>query len=393
MIVLDKELVQKVKWADDPDTYDIRLHALGKAYDNFIVINTDFDKWVLDYFDSSYESTKCVMWVRGDKWLAKKFNKTWTPDQGWEIIEVKIESIKTDHIIVEKNLDLPDLFDVPDFQIPIDDLDTEFVWYLDRNYFANDDVWVYKIRMCKHPFKTQNMGVVRPSIADRLDVIFISYDEENAEENWKKVLNIAPYAQRVHGVKGIFEAHKAAAELSQTDMFWVVDGDAEILPSWNFSFQPNIFNRDCVHVWNSVNPINGLTYGYGGVKLFPRKLVNSATTWKVDMTTSLGNKLKVIDSTSNLTAFNTSPFATWRSSFRECAKLSAGTINNHISEENKERLHAWMTIGANKRYGKYAIAGALSGAKYGSQNFNSLENLKLINNREWLFEVFKNEKI
>jgi hypothetical protein len=391
MNLIDKELVQKVKWATDPDSYDLRLHALGNSYDNFIVINPELDTWVLEYFDSNRSSTKCIMWVCGDKWLAKKFNKEWNPSQGWEIVEV--QAIKADKVIVERNRDLPDIFSVPKFQIPIDRLESEFIWYLDRKYFPNDDVWVFKMRACQRPFRTEKMGAISPDIFDELDVIFISYDEENADRNWERVLNIAPYAQRVHGVTGIFEAHKAAAELAQTDMFWVVDGDAEILPSWNFNFHPNIFNRDCVHVWNSVNPINGLTYGYGGVKLFPKKLVDSASTWKVDMTTSLGNKLKVMEAVSNVTAFNTSPFATWRSAFRECAKLAAGTINNQISDETEERLRVWTTVGADKQFGNYAIAGALAGAEYGRDHFNSSEKLKLINNRSWLEERFLNEKI
>jgi hypothetical protein len=393
MNIINKSLVEQVKWADDPNTYDIRLHALGKDYDNFIIINPAFDSWVLENFDSSPSLNKCIMWVRGDKWLAKKFNKDWTPEQGWEIQEVKIDSVKKDYIIVERNPDLPDLFSVPDHKISLNCLDYEYIWYLDRKFFPADDVWVFKMRACERPFKTEKMGSILPNIIDELDVVFISYDEDNADANWQKVLNVAPYAQRVHGVKGIFEAHKAAAELSQTDMFWVVDGDAEILPSWNFNFQPNIFNRDCVHVWSSINPINNLEYGYGGLKLFPKKLVDSASTWKVDMTTSLGNKLKVMNTVSNVTAFNTSPFATWRSAFRECAKLAAGVINNQNSSETEERLRTWISVGKEKLFGNYAIAGAIAGAAYGQQNFNSFDKLKLINNREWLFEAFKNEKI
>jgi hypothetical protein len=391
MKIIDKSLVQQVKWDDGPNSYDTRLHSLGKSFNEFIIINPNFDEWVLENFDHSISSNKCIMWVRKNVWLAKKFKGSWTPADGWEIIEVSVN--KFNKLIIERNQDLPDIFTVPDFTIPLDCLDHEFTWYLDRTYFSADDVWVYKIRACDRPLKNEKMGAIKPNIVDELDVVFISYDEENADANWKKVLNIVPYAQRVHGVKGIFEAHKEAARLAQTDMFWVVDGDAEILPNWNFNFQPNIFNRDCVHVWKSSNPINGLVYGYGGVKLFPKKLVDSATSWKVDMTTSLGNKLKVIDTVSNITAFNTSPFATWRSAFRECAKLSAGIISNQDDAETAERLDIWKTVGSDKKFGNYAIAGALAGAEYGKKNFGSPDKLKLINDRDWLLDAFKNEKI
>ena len=40
------------------------------------------------------------------------------------------------------------------------------------------------------------------------------------------MVNRYPKAKRVHGVKGIHQAHIAAAKLVTTHMFWVVDGDA-----------------------------------------------------------------------------------------------------------------------------------------------------------------------
>ena len=45
-----------------------------------------------------------------------------------------------------------------------------------------------------------------------LDFVFISYREPNADENYADLLNIVPWAKRVHGIKGFDNAHKAAAE-------------------------------------------------------------------------------------------------------------------------------------------------------------------------------------
>jgi len=58
-----------------------------------------------------------------------------------------------------------------------------------------------------------------------IDIIFISYDEPNAEENWARLVKIVPWAKRVHGVKGSDNAHKEAAKQSETDWFVGVDGD------------------------------------------------------------------------------------------------------------------------------------------------------------------------
>ena len=45
-----------------------------------------------------------------------------------------------------------------------------------------------------------------------LDVIFLSYNEPFADANFEHLLQFAPHAKRVSGVKGILNAHKAAAE-------------------------------------------------------------------------------------------------------------------------------------------------------------------------------------
>ena len=65
-----------------------------------------------------------------------------------------------------------------------------------------------------------------------LDVVFISYDEDNYEENYADLCDKVPWAKHVHGVKGSDAAHKAAAELSETDRFISVDADNKVDPSF-----------------------------------------------------------------------------------------------------------------------------------------------------------------
>jgi hypothetical protein len=106
----------------------------------------------------------------------------------------------------------------------------------------------------------------------KYDIIFISYNEPNADKNFANLKLRFPTAQRVSGVKGIHQAHIAAAKKAFTKMFWVVDGDAEIVDDFNFDYEVSKYDLECVHVWRSKNPVNGLEYGYGGVKLLPKKL-------------------------------------------------------------------------------------------------------------------------
>ena len=58
-----------------------------------------------------------------------------------------------------------------------------------------------------------------------LDFVYISFKEPNKEEHWADLKNKVPWAKRVDGVKGFDSAHKAAADLADTQFFISVDGD------------------------------------------------------------------------------------------------------------------------------------------------------------------------
>lgn len=220
------------------------------------------------------------------------------------------------------------------------------------------------------------------------DIIFISYNEPNADENFAKLKARFPRAQRVHGVKGIHQAHIAAAKKSFTKMFWVVDGDAQIVDSFNFDYVVSKYDLECVHVWRSINPVNGLEYGYGGVKLLPKTLTANMDLSKTDMTTSISPLFKAIDQVSNVTAFNTDPFNSWKSAFRECVKLSSKVIDRQDDSETNQRLKIWCTVGIEQPFGEYVLAGASAGSVYGEENKGNAEALSMINDFEWLEKRF-----
>jgi len=220
------------------------------------------------------------------------------------------------------------------------------------------------------------------------DIVFISYQETAADENHTRLLNQFPNVKRIHGVKGIHAAHIAAAKLCNTDMFWIVDADAIILDDFKFDYQVPRWDKEVVHVWRSQNPINDMVYGYGGVKLFPTELTINMDITKTDMTTSVSSKFRAMPEISNITKFNTDPFNTWKSAFRECVKLSSKVIDRQKDDETLQRLNIWCTVGENRQYGKYAIAGAVAGAEYGSLNQDNLIALKKINDFDWLKDRF-----
>lgn len=234
-----------------------------------------------------------------------------------------------------------------------------------------------------------------------LDVFFISYHEPFADDNYDLLKMFAPHAKRIDGIKGIFEAHKECAKQSSTSHFYVCDADCIIDEGFSFRFTPSpiievwgsVMETDCVFTWRSRNPINDLLYGYGGVKLFPKKALLRATHWNIDMTTTIGAPFVPKFQVSNITAFNTDPFNTWKSAFRECTKLASNIIPNSDNTDTEYRLKIWCERGENRDYGRYAIAGANQGREFGTHYRNNLSALNMINDFDWLKEQFDNNEL
>ena len=221
------------------------------------------------------------------------------------------------------------------------------------------------------------------------DIVFISYNESTADHNYKILCERFPIAQRVNGVKGIHQAHIEAAKKAWTKMLWIVDGDAVIEKTFGFDYEPPIKDLTAVHVWRSRNPINDLQYGYGGVKLLPRRMTLEMNTDTTDMTTSISTRFRAMEQVSNITAFNSDPFSAWKSAFRECVKLSSKVIDRQENSETEHRLDVWCTKGVDRPYGDFAVEGAKAGRQFGTLNINNSQQLKLINDFDWLRKHFE----
>lgn len=222
------------------------------------------------------------------------------------------------------------------------------------------------------------------------DIIFLSYGEHNADENWQTLKQEFPNAKRIDGIKGIHEAHRKAACKSFTKMFWVVDADAKIINDFKFKIHSAFreIRDDTVYVWRAQNPVNGLIYGYGGVKLLPKKLVKNMIDDTCDVTTSVSDNFMPMPEISNVTAFNTDSFNAWKSAFRECAKLASKTIDRQKDQETKKRLDTWCNVGTNKPFGIDAIKGAKAGKEFGEINKDNPCKLLKINDFDWLKEQY-----
>ena len=289
-------------------------------------------------------------------------------------------------LAVNEQVTIP--FKLPkDFAVQHYDFLFEHVWISKER---NEKIWLAKLTYVDNPKGIKEIDITDQLNPDSLDVVFISYGELNAETNWIRVKEKAPWAKRVDGVKGILEAHQAAARLAKTEMFYVVDGDALLLKKWEFKYKPSIFDRDCTYIWSAKNPMaQELTYGHGGVKLFAKDKLLKLKKWRtLDMTTSISDKIKVMSEISNWTAFNTDEFSVWKTAFRECVKLA---VNVHRYPENPEhqlRLDKWLAIDQTQPFGQIAFESAQQAMEFVDRNSFDMTTLIKINDREWLEDLY-----
>jgi hypothetical protein len=213
----------------------------------------------------------------------------------------------------------------------------------------------------------------------KFDVIFISYDEDNADKNWADLLTKVPWAKRVHGVEGSDSAHKAAARESSTDRFISVDADNIVDDAFfdqEIDFDHPKF-KDKVVSWSAINQINGLQYGNGGLKCWPVDYVMNMKTHE-----NAEDDLNQIDfcwedtyvQMNNIfckTYPNGSPRQAFRAGFREGVKMSVdrgqkvdpSEFENTIWWGNYHRLLVWCSVGADVEYGLWSMLGARMGCQ------------------------------
>jgi hypothetical protein len=211
------------------------------------------------------------------------------------------------------------------------------------------------------------------------DVIYLSYDEPNAEKNYADLLTKVPWAKRVHGVKGSDAAHKACAELSDTDRFITVDGDNKIFEDFinkEIEVSDDVDLKKSVISWCGKNVINGLTYGNGGLKCWPKEFVLNMRThenapednpnaqvdfcWEADY-------IQQRDIYS-LVCNNETKHQAWRAGFREGVKMALDrglrvTKSELLSShwKNLHMLYVWLMVGKDVSNGIWAILGARAG--------------------------------
>lgn len=218
-----------------------------------------------------------------------------------------------------------------------------------------------------------------------MDKWFLVYDDPYAKVNYAKAKEKIVTLKKLVTGKGIHGSHRMCADQSLTDRFVVLDADCELLDSFSYTkLLTSLTNEKKVFVFRSINPVNNLVYGHGGVKVFDRRLFDDNNA--VDMTTAFD--ITTVDYITNIHKFNSTAFHTWRTAFRECVKLSSGVIKLRNTQDDEYRLTTWCEEFNDVEYAEYAKLGALAGREYG----HSSKDLNNINDFKWLRSKFEEIK-
>lgn len=241
-----------------------------------------------------------------------------------------------------------------------------------------------------------------------IPVVFLSFDEPNADENYDHLYFNHPdkkLVHRVHGVKGFDAAHKAAANKAGTRRFFTVDADCRVNPDiWKQTLTLDHTTQKATFSWSSRNIVNGLVYGNGGIKLwYGDYVLNMKTHEAADKNDENNNvdfcwdfeNYKQMNNTFGTVVNNASMFQAFRAGFREGVKMGLDEgkkvpvekFNELIYPANYSRWLIWMTVGRDVENGIWAMYGARLGAyKLYVENFDH----SLISDYDW-FQNFWQE--
>jgi hypothetical protein len=243
-----------------------------------------------------------------------------------------------------------------------------------------------KTQLYDYPYidKThRNTLTVKPQ-----DIVFISYDEPDAETNWALLKAQFPRAQRVHGVAGMELALEAAADLSSTPWYYAVFAKTRLYEQFDFSFVPDYMQQPKHYIFNCRNTTNGLEYGHMGIVLYNCsgvKQVNQAGNFGLDYTLSFPHES--IPILSCYGDFAITPYHTWRTAFRETAKL-AYFESQTPTVEGAYRLNRWLDQ-AQGNHAEWCLNGARDGLEFFETTQGDLAKLKQSFRWEWLRSYFE----
>ena len=252
-------------------------------------------------------------------------------------------------------------------------------------------------------FKVVRNPVIYKKMSD-IPVVFLSFDEPNADANWELLKSITPHSRiaRVHGVVGFDAAHKAAAgEFPSSEYIITVDADNQVDSRFFNKVLPDGMDGKVSFTWGGRQFTNGLMYGNGGLKMWATEHLANMRSHElateerdaVDFCWDF-NRYKELPGCFSNVYTNASPYQAFRVGFREGIKLSMeqGQVLSFedwptkMHAANFQRLMTWMTIGRDVENGMWSVLGARLAVK-----LLQYDNFNFVNIRDytWFKEFFE----
>lgn len=238
-----------------------------------------------------------------------------------------------------------------------------------------------KSELYNYPYIKKSSKVIN---SNPLDIVFLSNGENKADEHYERLLFIASKFKnrvvRVDKVNGRANAYHAAANASNTPWFFTVFAKLEMNKQFDFNWQPDRLQARKHYIFTATNPVNDLEYGHQALIVYNKNLTLNNPGIGLDFT--LDDLHEVVDINSGIARYNTDPYSTWRTAFREVIKLCCNTDQVSI-----DRKSSWLTIG-NSEYGEYSTLGAKDAVDYYELVEGDIEKLKLSYEWNWLNKYY-----
>lgn len=208
------------------------------------------------------------------------------------------------------------------------------------------------------------------NIFKECDVVFLSYDEPLKDQHFQKLKSKIPQLERVDGIKGLDEAHRACAKIGSKSRVVIIDGDNSVF-LYRAYVTDQLLKSRYVLSFASQNSINGLCYGNGGIKCWPRELLKEVSSHKAGTDFIYDNPYYQEPQLLSVSEIHHAPVQAFRSGLREAIKLihvngkaipreslKKESLDFYLPQKALFFLRTWLQVGRDVENGDFALLGA-----------------------------------
>ena len=214
-----------------------------------------------------------------------------------------------------------------------------------------------------------------------LDIIFVSNNEPNAEENWQHLRSCVPQCHNLHRidqVQGRIQSEQAAAAKSDSTWYFRVPAKLKVNKDFDWSWQPDRLQQPKNYIFHAYNPVINLQYGHMAIVALNKSLCLATQGQQLDFVMESAHEVvPILSGTAN---YVESPWMAWRTAFREVLKLKHSLPN----VENQYRLDLWLNSDSTVKYAQWSLWGAEDAMDYYTQVGGEFQKIKQSYEWAWL---------